>query len=430
MKAEYKVLRSNIRNNLWNGIAWSIGFNFVTPFIGVLAAQLGATNTDYALLSSIPALLTILITLPVSMVIERFRKQKRIIAGLILLCRFFYFLLVFVPLLDVSAMTALILLVGMYNATNSVIAVAWQSMMGELIPISYRNRVFSQRNIWTGLVGMVIAFVAGWGIDRFPYPLGYQVAFTIGFAAAIVETWYFMKLRIPSEEQAAAEVAAAAETGPSVRSGLTTRSFAQAFKLQAGRPYYLFCASAIIYIFTWQAAWPIYTKVKVDMLHATNTMMSIDTIVGAIGTLIGFRVWARFADRKGTGLTVFWSALTLAVTPYCWVYAPDMNWIYVYDLIGGVATAGFQQSVFNRLLELVPDQGRQQGIAIYTTLSQVSAIFAPIIGMQLFASIHYDVCMSILGSARVVGSLTFLIIVSPMVLRWIQRQKVQKETIS
>lgn len=77
MKSEYRVLRGNIQNNLWNGIAWAIGFNFVTPFIGVLAAQLGATNNDYALLSSIPALLTILITLPAAVIISRFRKQKK-----------------------------------------------------------------------------------------------------------------------------------------------------------------------------------------------------------------------------------------------------------------------------------------------------------------------------------------------------------------
>jgi MFS family permease len=416
VKAEYKVLRNNIRNNLWNGIAWSIGFNFVTPFIAVLAARLGATNNDYALLSSIPALFTILIVIPASIVIGRFRKQKRIIAGIILLCRFFYFLLIFVPYLEVSAITALILLVGLYNATNSIIAVAWQSMMGEIIPASYRNRVFAQRNIWTGLVGCVVAFVAGWGIDRIPYPYGYQLAFSIGFAFAIVETWYFMRLRIPSEEiidhnQIIKQIV------PDKHVSLSA-NWIERYKLNQGRSYYLFCGSAIIYIFAWQAAWPIYMKIKVDTLLATNTMISIDVIVGALGALLGFRLFARVADRRGTAWTVFISALILGLTPYFWLHAPSMNWVYLYDFIGGVATAGFQQSVFNRLLEIVPEQGRQRGIAIYTTLSQVSAIFAPIVGMKLFSSISYEACMSLLGSVRVVGSLCFLMIVTPRFLRW------------
>ncbi|NRF95858.1 MFS transporter [Paenibacillus frigoriresistens] len=415
MKPEYKFLRENIRNNLWNGIFWSIGFNFVTPFIGVLASRLGATNSDYALLSSVPALHTILIILPATMIIGRFRKQKRIIAGMILLCRFFYFLLVFIPYLHVSAITSLILLVGLYNAINSVIAVAWQSMMGEIIPHSYRNRVFAQRNIWTGLSGMVVAFIAGWGIDRIPFPYGYEVAFSIGFAASLIETWYFMRLRIPSEETME-YVQDKQKKELDNRKNLSLNWLTR-YNLNQGRTYYLFCASAIVYIFAWQAAWPIYTKVKVDTLLASNTMMSIDTIAGAIGSLLGYRAWARIADYKGTGWTVFGSALMLGLTPFFWIYAPNMKWVYVYDFIGGIATAGFQQSVFNRLLEIVPENGRQRAIAIYTTLSQISAIFAPILGMKLFSYVSYDTCMALIGSVRILGSLCFLIILSPMLLK-------------
>ncbi|TBL72462.1 MFS transporter [Paenibacillus thalictri] len=434
MKTEYKYLRENIRNSLWNGIAWSIGFNFVNPFIGVLAAQLGATNSDYALLSSIPALLTILLTLPASLVLARFRRQKRIVGVTILVCRFFYFLLVFVPWLGFSQVSALILLVGLYSATNMIISVAWQAMMGEIIPGEFRNQVFSGRNLWTGFTGMVVAFIAGWGIDRFPYPFGYQLAFSIGFLAALVEVWYFLKLRIPSEEQQEDQqtnsITANGQTEPS-RAG-THRSqpdrgnsplrslwkgFISTYKLNVNAPYYLFCIAAIVFTFTWQAAWPVYLKVKVDLLHATNTMISINTIAGAIGALIGYRLWARIADRKGTAWTVFYSSFSLALTPFCWIFAPNMIWVNLYDFIGGVATAGFQQAVFNRLLEVTPSEGRQKALAAYTTLSQVSAVFAPIAGMQLFSTVSYDLCMFLIGGARILGSVCFLVILSRFIAK-------------
>jgi MFS family permease len=409
MEAKYRVLRDNIKYNLINGIAWSIGFNFVTPFIGVLAAHLGATNTDYALLSSVPALLTILITLPASMILDRFRKQKRIISRTIVASRLCYLLMAFVPLLPLSQMTALIVLVGVYNATNAVVAVAYQSMMGEIIPVSYRNRVFAQRNIWTGVCGMAAALLAGWGIDRFPYPAGYQAAFTLGFIAALFETWYFSKLHIPSEEEETVQKGGSRKETP--------------VTLQAGRPFYLFCISAVVFVFAWQAAWPIYTKVKVDTLHATNTMMSVNAVAGAIGSLLGFRPWARLADRRGNGFTVFSSALLLALTPFLWIYAPSMTWISVYDFVGGFVTAGFNQSVFNRLLEIVPEHTRQRAIAIYTTLSQISAIFAPIVGMKLYAAIAYGPCMSIIGAARVFGAVCFLLILLPGRIRMGNKHK-------
>jgi MFS family permease len=431
MDAVKTLLRHNVRNNLLNGIAWSIGFNFVTPFIPVLAGKLGATNTDFALLASVPALMSILVTLPASVILDRFRRQKRIIAGTIVASRLCYLLMALIPLLHFSPIEALIVLVGIYNATNAVISVAYQSMMGEVIPLSYRNRVFAQRNVWTGFTGMAVALAAGWGIDRIGYPFGYQAAFTLGFIASLAETWYFNKLRIPSEEQpaelsgtgtdsAVASASVSSHAGAAAAEGQRARSWRERYSLGAGWPFYLFCASAVIFIFTWQGAWPIYNKVKVVTLHATNAQMSVNAVLGALGSLLAFPLWAKLAERRGNGIVVFLSALLLGLTPLCWVYAPSMNWVTFYDFIGGIATGGFNQAVFNRLLELVPASNRQRAIALYTTLSQVSAIFAPIVGMQLYGHVAYIPCMIDIGVARVVGSLCFLLILLPA---WLHRRK-------
>ncbi|KIL39912.1 hypothetical protein SD70_16935 [Gordoniibacillus kamchatkensis] len=422
MDAVRAMLRTNVKNNLLNGIAWSIGFNFVTPFIPVLAGKLGATNTHFAMLSSIPALLTIIVTLPASYALDRFRRQKPIVAGLILFSRLCYLLMAFIPLLKLSPIEALIALVGVYTATNSVISVAYQSMMGEIIPVSNRNRVFAQRNMWTGFTGMAVALVAGWGIDELPYPYGYQAAFLLGFASSLAETWYFYKLRIPSEERpvSVAALAPAAKAGPiaapagemPARPGKP--ALLQRFSHGAGKPFYLFCLSAIVFIFAWQAAWPVYNKVKVVTLQASNSWMSIDAVVGAVGSMLSFPLWARLADRKSNGYVLFLSALLLATSPFNWIYVPSMVWVCIYDFVGGIATAGFNQSIFNRLLELVPTDGRQRAIALYTTVSQVSAIFAPIVGMQLYSHMPYAGCMALLGVTRVIGSLCFLLILLPI----------------
>ncbi|REE80190.1 MFS transporter [Paenibacillus taihuensis] len=428
MKSVNRVLRQNIKHNLYNGIAWSIGFNFVTPFIPILAAKLGATNNDYALLSSVPAILTILLTFPASMLIGKFRQQKRIISGVILLSRFFYFLLFFLPYWHASPIVALIALVSAYSATNTVIAVSYQSMMGEIIPSSYRNKVFAQRNLWIGITGMVTALVAGYGIDHLTYPYGYQAAVVLGFLASIVETWFFSKLRIPSEEEvgqaqaheqlkqpSAAETAeAAVDSGQrQSRSFNPAQAFRKIFAVGGGWPFILFCGCATLYTFAWMAAWPIYSKLKADVLHATNTQMSIDTVVGSIGSLLAFGLWARLADRRGNGFTVFASSLALGLTPFFWTHAPSMNYVYVYDFIGGFVTSGFQQSIFNRLLEIAPEETRRPAISLYTTLSQISAVFAPLVGMQLYSWIAYVPSMTTIGSIRIVAAVCFLLILLP-----------------
>jgi MFS family permease len=413
LETRYRVLRQNIKNNMYNGIAWSIGFNFVTPFIGVIAAHLAATNTDYALLSSVPALLTIIATLPASIIIEKFKHQKRIVAGIILLSRTCYLFLAMIPLFHFNKIYALILLVGIYNATNTIISVAYQSMMGEIIPSGYRNRVFFQRNIWSSVFGMTAALLAGWGIDVIAYPYGFQLAYILGFFAAMIETFYFIRLRIPSEEtKYVRDIEIAIKSQSSMPFWSRMVGVLKGFQIHAGRPFYLFCFSALIFIFAWQAAWPIYLKIKVDVLHFSNMMMSIDTVSGAIGGLVGFGLWARFSDRYSNGITVFFSAFLLAITPILWIYAPTIVWVSVYDFIGGFVTAGFTQSVFNRLLEIVPEKTRQKAIAFYTSLAQISAIFAPIVGMKIFERFPFWSTMSIISAARILGSLCFFVILT------------------
>lgn len=411
MEPKYRVLRHNVKVNLYNGIAWAIGFNLVMPFTGVLAARLGATNTDFALLSSIPAMMSIIATLPAAFMIEQFHKQKRITSGILLFSRISYLLLAMLPWFPGGQIRSLIYLVGFYTATSSIVGVTYQSLMGEIIPAQQRNKIFSQRNILSGAAGMVVTLFAGWGIDRIPYPYGYQLAFGLAFIAAIFETYYFFRLRIPSEEA----IATRAPSPPVPLFEMILKKSLQFFRnlnVGASRSFYLFSISAVIYVFTWQAVWPVYLKVKVDILHASNTWISIDTVLGAIGSMLGFISWAKLADRFGNGLTVFVSALLLALSPFMWIYAPSMLIISAYDFFGGFVTAGFNQALFNRLLELAPSHARTRSIAVYTSLTQISAIIAPIVGMRIFELLPYWMSMGVFGIARIAGAFCFLLVIT------------------
>jgi hypothetical protein len=412
MDTSYRVLRQNTKSNLYNGIAGAIGINLIIPFVGVMAAQMGATNTDFALLSSIPALFTLVVTLPAALIIEQFKHQKKIAAGILFISRICYLLMAFVPNLPIGQMKTLIFILGVYTAATSIASVTYQAILGEIIPVKYRNRVIAQRNIWSGLFGMVVVISAGWSIDQIPYPLGYQMAFGIGFVASMIEIIYFLRFRIPSEERGTI-----LEEQGMDKPRMKLNSLGRLWQINAGRPFYYFCLCAAVYLFAWQAVWPVYLKVKVDILHASNFWISIDTVAGALGSLAGFRFWAVIADRKGNSMTVFFSALGLAVTPIIWIYAPSMLIITGYDLIGGFVTAGFTQSTLNRLLDIVPTDSRQRAIAIYTSLSTVSAIIAPLVGIRVYELLPYWLTMTFAGVVRIIAAFCFLLIISPIFVK-------------
>ncbi|WP_058304020.1 MFS transporter [Gorillibacterium timonense] len=428
MDLTYRYLRNNIRNNLNMGIASASCINFTVPFFAVIAAKFGATNTDYALLNSVPALMTIIATLPASAIIGRFRHQKRIAAGIMLASRLSFLLMALLPLFHFQQVQMLILLVGLYTAANAISTVSWQAIMGELIPIQYRNKVFAQRNIFSNFIGMGVVLLAGWYIDHFSFPYGYQTAYVLGTVCGLLECFYFIRLIVPSEDlpQPAAIGSGDAEEEPLERRATARerlKAFTNTFRFQAGPEFYLFCTAAMIFTFAWMMAWPVFTKIKVDILHATNMQISIDTVASAIGSLIGFRVWLKVADRKGNGLTLFLATLGIACNPIMWLFANSMNEVYVADILGAFVTAGYTQSLFNRQLEILPAPSRQKAIAFYTTLSQISAIFAPILGMQVYEWLSFHGTMYVSSIGRVFGSLCFLVILFPTVQRMLTRNR-------
>lgn len=538
MDISYRHLRKNVKNNLAMGISSAAAINFTVPFFAVIAAKFGATNTDYALLNSVPALMTIISTIPASTVISRFRHQKRIAVGIMLASRLCFLLMALLPLFQGQQVKALIMLVGLYTAANSLATISWQSILGEIIPVQYRNKVFAERNIWGSLTGMAVVLIAGWYIDRYAFPTGYQVAYLLGAIGGLLECWFFLRLLVPSEDVALAEDAAsgpvtqaasaqeASAASDSVASLASTTSdsagspaFADAssacsdsstsadsptsavaslasagysdsiasaatvacsdspappdspvvrsapeasasggqpsvslayeqpeakaaplppspqskrrllsrivnsLKFKAGPEYYLFCIAAVIFTFAWMAAWPVFTKLKVDILHATNMQISIDTVGSAIGSLIGFRYWARLIEKKGNAGTLFMATMAVAANPLMWLLANSMTAVYFIDMFGACATAGYTLALFNRQLEIVPAASRQKSIAFYTTLSQISAVIAPIVGMKLYESIDFAGTMWVSTLVRIFGSLCFLIILQPFVGNWLNKRE-------
>lgn len=515
MDITYRHLRKNVKNNLAMGISSAAAINFTVPFFAVIAAKFGATNTDYALLNSVPALMTIISTIPASAVISRFRHQKRIAVGIMLASRLCFLLMALLPLLHGQQVKALIMLVGLYTAANSLATISWQSILGEIIPVQYRNKVFAERNIWGSITGMAVVLVAGWYIDRYAFPIGYQAAYLLGAAGGLLECWFFLRLRVPSEDAALAvdaasgsvaqaphaqEASAASDSvasnsaaslastasdsvafpastasdsaaslasstspeastssaSPGVRSAqealasgdrpsvsianeqpeakaapLPTASqrkrrllsqMVNSLKFKAGPEYYLFCIAAVIFTFAWMAAWPVFTKLKVDVLHATNMQISVDTVASAIGSLIGFRYWARLIEKKGNAGTLFMATMAVAANPLMWLFANSMTAVYFIDMFGACATAGYTLALFNRQLEIVPAASRQKSIAFYTTLSQISAVIAPIVGMKLYESIDFAGTMWVSTLVRIFGSLCFLIILQPFVDNWLHKR--------
>ena len=96
------TLESNIRVNTLHGITQVMALNMVQPFIGIFAVKLGASNYQIALLSSAPAVVSLLAMIPGARFIDRYPRKKRVTMAFLMAHRTFFLGLACLPFFSAS----------------------------------------------------------------------------------------------------------------------------------------------------------------------------------------------------------------------------------------------------------------------------------------------------------------------------------------
>src|SRR5690606_28559191 len=100
-------------------VVWSGVFAVVNSFMPIYAIRLGATNAEVGLLTSLPGLLTILVSIGAARLLETRTNPNRWIFGSLFLYRAGYLLLAVIPMLPIlqgRQGTAAVLLMVLFSA--------------------------------------------------------------------------------------------------------------------------------------------------------------------------------------------------------------------------------------------------------------------------------------------------------------------------
>lgn len=388
----------NYRFNIFNGIFAVMATNLVTPFIGVWALGLGASNMQMGLISSMPPLVGLVAMLPGAFFVDRFASKKVITGTFIFFHRLFFVLLALTPILPIHQVWFLVIVNGLMNFPGSIAGVAWQSFIAGAIPPRDRARAFAHRNRLTSLFGISITFVAGQIFRVVPAAnvnALYQIFFLTAFAFALVEVWAHLQMR---EEQG--------DSGEDKPRPSGVHSFKA---IISTRPFLLFCLCSLIFHFGWQMAWPLFSIYQVKVLGADETWVSIISVVNGAASFLTYGFWRRFIERKGNHLVLAVSSLGISACPFLYSLSTSILHVVAANALIGMAVAGINLALFNSLLEAVPDEGRTIYIASYTMLINLSATIAPMVGIALLNRWNIILALVVAGSLRLLGSSTFFL---------------------
>ncbi len=376
----------------WYGVMTGVAGAFLT----VLVIRVGGSNLHVGLLSALPALITFLVSLSGSRLVERERTPCSILITSALLNRLGYLIIALIPLLlTVRRADAIVLIAGLLTIPGAIFNIAFIAAFAGAVGAAQRAHVLSNRSIALGLTSTFIALIGGRFLDLVPFPVNYQILFAASFAASMVSIYYLTRLRLP------------AESNPMPPADARPTSLGLFETLGNSHAYARFTLAS--FVFHWGSFFvvPLYSIYWIRTLNATEGWVGLLNMVGTALTIVFYPLWGRLTTRRGNAYGVVWTAVGLSFYPVLTALAPTIEWIIPVQLVAGVTTSGYGITFFNRLLEVSPEEHRPSYIAGYNTLINLAAFISPFLATALTSvfDIHF---LLIIGAAlRFLGSLLF-----------------------
>ena len=378
----------NEKISIYHGMASTIALNFSNNFFPIFAITiLGATNYQVGLISSLPPLMALLMTVPAAILLNRAYAQKKLVAMAVLLARLMFLLiivLVYLPSASFQAW-AFLAVIALMSIPNTVANIGWQTLIGGLVSNSRRGAFFSDRNRFLTMVGLVSTLLIGILMkDSSDNVVAYQILFAIAFCFGLVEVFLLMK----HEEE------------PVKIDGPVTKKKLMDWSIFQHSSYVWFLVGALFFNFTWQMAWGIFNIYHVRVVGATIFWISMFSVGNMLMQIVTFPLWKKWAERKSNVRVFVWAAVGMATTPFLTILSTNLYYLTLVQTTSGFFLSGTVLLLFNLLLEQSPEKSRTYCITTYNVLLAVVAFLAPQIGIWLLNILGVEMAMTINSGLR------------------------------
>ncbi len=394
-----QTIRQNARNSLIDGMLYSAMVGLTNPFFGILAVKLGATDYQLGLLTSLPALLSLVAMIPGAIIVGRYRSPLPCVIRHAAFHRVWFLALAVVPWLAVSPWAKapavsipllFILILSVMNFPAAVCGVAWTSLMGDLFPTDLRGQIFGERNMLTGLVSLVGTLAAGYVLGVVGFPWNYSMLFVASFAFTMGSLYYLTKLREPARP---------AQNLPRVTAAPPT-ALLQVFH---NRAFANFALGAFIMNAGMNLPVSLWTILFVRDLHLSEAWIGAFATISGATSMIFYPSWGRLADRRGNRWVFIVSCLGFVPLPFLYSFVRTPVHVVFLQVAAGWAGAGFNLALFNRLLEVAPNARRADYIGVFNTLNGLAAFVLPVVGVWLYTLANMPTVFAISSLVRIVA---------------------------
>jgi MFS family permease len=386
----------NEKVSIYHGMVSTIAVNLASNFFPIFAISiLGASNYQVGLISSLPPLVALIMTIPTAIMLNRLELQKKTVAMSVLWARIMFLLLAGVLFISSTYQAwAFLIIVALMNVPGTISNIGWQTLISGMIKEERRGTFFSDRNRLLTIVGMITTLIIGIVMkNQTNNAVAYQLLFLIAFLFGLLEVFFLMRHKETVQP----------------KTNMEQKNSSMDWSIFKDNGYKWFLITALCFNFSWQMAWGLFNIYNVKYAHATILWISIFSVANQLAQIFTFPLWKKWAEQKSNTLMLVWVAAGMATAPFLTVLSTNLYYLTLVSMISGFFVSGTTLLLFNLLLEQSPTEKRTYCITTYNVLLSFVAFIAPQIGIWLLEVTGIQKSMDIISILRFISAIVFFL---------------------
>ncbi len=392
-------------------------------FLVVYSARLGASSFQIGLLTAGPAIVQLLLSLPVGRWLERLPVIPTAwIAAF--LQRSGYILLIFLPWLlnDSLEIWFIILITLVGSIPGTFLMIGFNALLADLVPVSLRGKVIGRRNALLAISLSVSTLVSGFILDKVPMPLNYQIVFFIGAVGAMMSTYQLTRLKKPGEisvDRVNRPLGEIARPGAPVLSPYAWAASGLRFLTRGGgkpllrldllrTPFGVMMAAYLVFYTAQYVGIPLYPGFMVNVLNLSDSQISLGFVLFYMTMFLGSLLVNWLSKRIGHRGVLVAGALMFSVYPFLFAIAQGPFYYYLASFLGGGVWALVSAGLINRLMERTPSDERPAGMALHNLTMNSGILLGSLTGPGLSEMMGLRPALWIATLVRIVAGFVIL----------------------
>ncbi|MBN2047380.1 MAG: MFS transporter [Anaerolineaceae bacterium] len=408
--------RENDRNAFYLivEIFWATFLSAAAAFNSAYALRLGASDQSISFLTSFPALIAVIVSFPAARILRNSSNKKRLLMNSLFLTRLAYVLVALAPwfkFLPINPGVLVVIFLILGAIPGQLFNIGFIPLQAEAVSEESQSAVISLRNQIFSAAHSICVFLFGLWLDAVIFPLNYQLMYLVTFAITLLSSFYLAKVSWPrqkTEEELRGEAEKKALQKKEKRSmGERLRRASASIKEQPD--FIRFTVNTMVMDGGFWIVAPLFTILYVNELGATDSWLGASASIGSITTVVGFSIWRKIMGRWGTHKTLTVSAFIRISGPVFAAFYPNLTAILIWSGVFGLLIPGLSLSHYRTFLRATPAENREDYIALYSFINNISIVILPLIGMAVSELIGIQTTLILSIGVRLIGALMWVI---------------------